>query len=78
LKELLQEILDFCLSGVFPNITVALPIFVSFPAPVSLGERIFSVLKHVKLCEIFSGNQPRQCSIENQRFGDNSVFVIRV
>jgi hypothetical protein len=78
LKELLQEILDFWLSGVFPNITVALPTFVSFSAPVALGERIFSGLKHVKFCDIFSGNQPRQCSIENQRFGDNSVFVIRV
>ncbi|EMP31428.1 Bromodomain-containing protein 8, partial [Chelonia mydas] len=47
-KELLQEMLELGLSGVFPNITLALRIFVSLPASVALGERTFNVLKQVK------------------------------
>jgi hypothetical protein len=44
-KELIQEILKLRLCGVFPNITIALRIFVSLPASVASGERIFNVLK---------------------------------
>ncbi|CAM4709907.1 unnamed protein product [Lepidochelys kempii] len=47
-KELLQEILECGLSGVFPNITIALHIFVSLPASVASGECTFNVLKQVK------------------------------
>jgi hypothetical protein len=46
-KELLQEILDLGLSGVFPYITIVLCIFVSLPASVASGERTFNVLKQV-------------------------------
>jgi hypothetical protein len=33
---------------VFPNITIALRLFVSLPASVTSGERILSVMKQVK------------------------------
>jgi hypothetical protein len=46
-KELLQEILELGLSEAFPNITIALLIFVSLPASVASGERTFNVLKQV-------------------------------
>ncbi|XP_065650734.1 zinc finger MYM-type protein 1-like [Hydra vulgaris] len=47
-KELFQEILELGLSGVFPNISIALRIFISLPVSVASGERSFNVLKQVK------------------------------
>lgn len=47
-KELLKEILKLGLSGVFPNVTIALRIFLSLPASIASGERSFNVLKKVK------------------------------
>jgi hypothetical protein len=47
-KKLLQEILELGLSGLFPNNTISLRIFVSLPATVASSERIFNVLKQVK------------------------------
>lgn len=47
-KDLLQEILELWLAGAFPNIAVALRIFLSLPASVASGERSFNVLKQVK------------------------------
>jgi hypothetical protein len=47
-KELLQEILELGLCGVFPNITIAPSIFVTLPASVASGKRTLSVLKRVK------------------------------
>jgi hypothetical protein len=48
LKELLQEMLRLGLSGVFPNITIALHILISLPSSVASGECTFNVLKQVK------------------------------
>jgi hypothetical protein len=45
-KELLQKILKLGLSGMFPNITIVLLIFVSLPVSGASGENNFSVLKH--------------------------------
>ena len=45
---MLQEILELGLSGVFPNISIALRIFISLPVSVASGERSFNVLKQVK------------------------------
>ena len=45
---LLKEIFELGLSAVFPNITIALRIFNSFPASVATGERTFNVLKQLK------------------------------
>jgi hypothetical protein len=47
-KELLQDTIKLGLTGVFPNITIALHIFVTLPASVALGECTFNVLKKVK------------------------------
>jgi hypothetical protein len=47
-KELLHDIFERGLSSVFPNITVALRIFVSLPASVVSGERTSNLLKQVK------------------------------
>lgn len=47
-KDLLQEIIKLGLSGVFPNVTIALRIFLCLPASVASGERSFNVLKQVK------------------------------
>jgi predicted nucleotide-binding protein (sugar kinase/HSP70/actin superfamily) len=47
-KDLLQDILELGLTGVFPNITIALHIFINLPASVARGERTFNVLKRVK------------------------------
>jgi hypothetical protein len=44
-KELLQEILEFCPSEVFLNITIALH---GLPVSMTSGECSFSVLKQVK------------------------------
>jgi hypothetical protein len=44
-NELLQELSEPGLSGMFPNITIALRIFVSLLASVALGERTFNMLK---------------------------------
>jgi hypothetical protein len=46
-EKLLEEILELC--GVFPNITIALHIFVTFPASVASGERNFTVFKQLSL-----------------------------
>jgi hypothetical protein len=48
-KELLQEIFELEQSGVFPNITIALLIFISLPASEASGERLFKVLKQVNV-----------------------------
>jgi hypothetical protein len=45
---LLQEILEFGLSGILPNITIALRIFVSLPASAASGKRTFNMLKKAK------------------------------
>jgi hypothetical protein len=47
-KELLQETLELGLSGMFPNSTVALCIFVSLPESAASGEYAFNVLKQVR------------------------------
>ncbi|XP_065684804.1 uncharacterized protein LOC136096979 [Hydra vulgaris] len=47
-KKLLEEILGFGLSGVFPNITTALRIFICLPASTASGERTFNILKQIK------------------------------
>ncbi|XP_065682505.1 uncharacterized protein LOC136095772 [Hydra vulgaris] len=47
-NKLLEEILGLGLSGVFPNITIALRIFISLPASIASGERTFNVLKQIK------------------------------
>jgi hypothetical protein len=47
-KELHQETLKLRLSGMFPNITIALRIFVTLPASVASGEHTLSMLKQVK------------------------------
>jgi hypothetical protein len=47
-KELLQEILGPGLCGLFPNIIIAMRIFVSLPESVDLGERTFNVFKQFK------------------------------
>jgi hypothetical protein len=46
-KELLQEILELGLSGVFPNTTTALCFSVSLPALGASGEQTYNVLKQV-------------------------------
>jgi hypothetical protein len=46
-KELLQEVFELSLSGVFCNITIELRTFVSLPASLDSIERIFNVLKQV-------------------------------
>jgi hypothetical protein len=48
-KELLQEILELELSGVFPNITIAPRILVSLPASAASGKCAFNMLKQVKI-----------------------------
>ena len=45
---LLKEIFELGLSGVFPNLTIALRIFISLPASAASGERSFNVLKQIK------------------------------
>jgi hypothetical protein len=58
-KELLQEILELELYGVFPNITIAFRIFVSLPASMASRERTFSALKQVKnYCRSTTGQDP--------------------
>jgi hypothetical protein len=42
--ELPQEILELGLSGVCPNMTFEVSIFVSLPASMDSGERTFCVL----------------------------------
>jgi hypothetical protein len=45
--------------GVFPNITIALHIFVSLPAYVASGECTFNVLKQVKSYYCSTAGQAR-------------------
>jgi hypothetical protein len=58
-KELLQEMLKLRLSGVFPNITIALHIFISLPLSVASGECTFNVLKQVKKYYLSAMRQDR-------------------
>jgi hypothetical protein len=47
-KELLQEIFKPGFSRVYPNITIALRIFVSLPTSLVSSEHSFDALKHFK------------------------------
>jgi hypothetical protein len=47
-SELLQEILNHGLRGVFPYVTIALHIFFTLPASVASGECTLNVLEQVK------------------------------
>jgi hypothetical protein len=46
--ELCQLIQDYALSGCYPNIEIALHIFLTFPVTVAPCERSFSTLKIIK------------------------------
>ena len=47
-KNIFEQILKLRLSNVFPNVLIALRIFLSLPATVASNERSFSVLKRIK------------------------------
>ena len=47
-KNIYSEILNLRLDNVFPNVLIALRIFLSLPATVASNERSFSVLKRIK------------------------------
>ena len=57
--NLLKEVLGVCLSAAFPNIVVALRIFISLPASVPSGERTFNELKQIKKYHCFKIGQER-------------------
>jgi hypothetical protein len=58
-KELLQEVFELGPSVAFPNVTIALRIFVTLPASVASGERSSNVLKQVNSCQRSTVGQDR-------------------
>jgi hypothetical protein len=58
-NELLQEIFQFGLGGVFLNFTIALRIFLSLFASIASGERFFTFLRQVRNYQFSSIGQDR-------------------
>ena len=58
-KNIFEQILKLRLSNVFPNVLIALRIFLSLPATVASNERSFSVLKRIK--SFFRSTMSQEC-----------------